>query len=491
MKLDRHGIRFQIWFFYLLFAVLIVLLLGVLQFSLIKPYYRNNQIRTVREVSAEIKRFIIDENSNPESISKATQITVDNNVCVNIINDSGRVVYEADSLGSGCVFHASVKDIENSPVAMNDGRAMREYLLANSNEISINLNNERSRQEMVVYGQTIRANLGNFYIFVNSPLEPMDSIVEFFSQQYLLYTVIVVVIASVVSFLISRSLSEPIVRMQKEAEKLTHADYSAAFNGGAYTETKELAATLNGATDKLAQIDELRKDLIANVSHDIKTPLTSIKAYAEMIKDISGDIPAKREEHLDVIISEANYLNQLVSDMSELSKMQSGNYTLHAANFDLAMKIRDIIRNNMVLIDEAGLRVETHLPDLLTVYADETKIAQVIYNFLSNAIKHSPEGTVIEVTAYRKNDEETVRVEVRDHGEGISEADLPNIWDRYQKSSRSFSRSITSTGLGLAIVKAILDTHHARYGVESKLGEGSMFWFELVQPSEVEDIEDA
>ena len=118
---------------------------------------------------------------------------------------------------------------------------------------------------------------------------------------------------------------------------------------------------------------------------------------------------------------------------------------------------------------------------------DETKLTEVIYNFLSNAVKHTPEGKTIYLRAFRLEDEETVRVEVEDEGEGIPEEEIPFIWDRYQKSSRSFSRSMSSTGLGLSIVKAILDSHHARYGVTSQQGKGSLFWFELHNPDEVEE----
>ncbi|MGN1389126.1 MAG: ATP-binding protein, partial [Bulleidia sp.] len=326
--------------------------------------------------------------------------------------------------------------------------------------------------------------------FVNSPLEPVDSIVNFFSQQYLLYTFFVIIVASIISIFISNRLTKPIVNIRKSADRLAKADYSVKFNGGRFTETKDLAETLNGATEKLSKIDELRKDLIANVSHDIKTPLTSIRAYAEMVRDVSGDNPAKRTEHLDVIIEEADYLNKLVVDMSELSKMQSGNYVLKQSNFDLSQVILNVVKLNQVMIDEGKLNVVTEIPESLIVYGDEIKITQVIHNFLSNAIKHSSEGKTITIKAWRLSDEETARVEVIDEGEGISKEELPYIWDRYQKSSRSFSRSMTSTGLGLAIVKAILDTHHARYGVESEVGKGSMFWFELPQPQEPEDLEE-
>ena len=463
MKLDRHGITFNIWMSFVLFAVIVMVLLGTLQVLLIKPYYRNNKAATVREISTQIADYIVNQNGSSSAVSRAFQVTVDNNVCVAIYNEEGRMIYDADS-----------KNLVNE----------------NNGEVSLNLTNNRTSQEMVVYGKKISSNLLNLYLFVNSPLEPVDSIVNFFSQQYLLYTFFVIIVASIISIFISSRLTKPIVNIRKSADRLAKADYSVKFNGGRFTETKDLAETLNGATEKLSKIDELRKDLIANVSHDIKTPLTSIRAYAEMVRDVSGDNPAKRTEHLDVIIEEADYLNKLVVDMSELSKMQSGNYVLKQSNFDLSQVILNVVKLNQVMIEEGKLNVVTDIPESLIVYGDEIKITQVIHNFLSNAIKHSSEGKTITIKAWRLSDEETARVEVIDEGEGISKEELPYIWDRYQKSSRSFSRSMTSTGLGLAIVKAILDTHHARYGVVSEVGKGSMFWFELPQPHEPEDLEE-
>jgi len=482
LKLDRHGIRFSIWLFFFLFAIGVVLLLGILQFSLVKPYYRNNKIQVVKEVGDQIQEYVINDNGNSAAINRAFQVAVDNNVCVAMYNSAGSLIYSADSIGGGCVFHPGAET--DSPVDTTDGAALRRLIDSSGGETSLNLVNEKTGQDMVIYGKRISLNLARLYLYVNSPLEPVDSIVNFFGRQYVLFTLIVIILASIVSLIISSLLSRPIVRMSTEAGKLADADYSCHFEGGEFTETAELAASLNDATHRLSKIDELRKDLIANVSHDIKTPLTSIRAYAEMIRDISGDKPEKREEHLNVIISEADYLDHLVVDMSELSKLQSGAYVLNYSNFDISAVIREVVRLFAVMIDEGHLHVHIECPQDLVVYGDKTKITEVIYNFLSNAVKHSPQGKNITIRAYMKEDEETVRVEVEDEGEGIPEDQIPLIWDRYQKSSRSFSRSMSSTGLGLSIVKAILDSHHAMYGVISEVGKGSLFWFELNNPKE-------
>jgi len=271
--------------------------------------------------------------------------------------------------------------------------------------------------------------------------------------------------------------------MHHPATELASGNYDVNFNGGPFTELDDLASTLNSATEKLSKVDELRKDLIANMSHDIKTPLTMIKAYAEMIQDISGDNPVKRNEHLDVILKEVDYLDHLVTDMSELSKMQSGNFEIKLSQFDLVEEIEDIVFLMQGLCEENSIQMSVSAPEVVLVSADRVKIKQVIYNFVSNAIKHSGSGTSVQIEVTDRDG--IVKVMVKDNGPGISEVDLPYIWDRYYKIDKGFRRSSKSTGLGLAISKAILDTHGANYGVLSNEGKGSCFWFEL----EVEDAE--
>ncbi|MDO4415187.1 MAG: HAMP domain-containing sensor histidine kinase [Erysipelotrichaceae bacterium] len=481
MKLDTHAIRFRFWLAFFLLAIGITVFIGTLQTGLIRPYYRNTKVQSVSSVADRMQDDLVSDSSTSQSVQQALREAVDNSVCVVMYNDKGTLIYNADSLGAGCIFNNSGNE-EISKITSEEG--MKTLLTDTQREYTANFTNEATGQEMIVYGRKISETLGNYYMFINSPLEPVDSVVTFFQRQYAYYTMIAIVIASLVAFYISTSVTGPIVRMKKEASKLSNADYSTDFDGGAYTETRELANTLNLASDKLGRVDELRRDLIANVSHDIRTPLTDIRAYAEMIRDVSGDNPEKRKKHLNVIIRETDYMNRLVNDMSELAKMQSGNYELNRENFDICDAIRDIVDMDESLIKNAGVNLITEIPESLTVYADEIKISQVIANYLSNAIKHTPKGGTIYIRALLRDDGETVRIEVEDEGEGIDEKDLPNIWDRYQKSSHSFSRSMTSTGLGLAIVRGIAEAHGAGYGVVSEKGKGSTFWLELRETHE-------
>lgn len=481
MKLDLHGIRFRFWLVFFALAIGITVFIGALQTGLIRPYYRNSKIQSVRVVADHLEDSLVESRSTESSVQAALREAVNNSVCVVMFNESGTRVYDADSLGAGCIF-TNPRNTEIRGMLTAEG--MQQLLASESSEYSANYTNKSTGQEMIIYARRISEPLATYYMFVNSPLEPVDSVVTFFTRQYAYYTAIAIVIASLVAFYVSRTITRPVVRMKNEALKLSNADYDTDFEGGAYTETQELANTLNNASEQLRRIDNLRRDLIANVSHDIRTPLTDIQAYAEMIRDVSGENPEKRRKHLNVIIRETQYMNRLVNDMSELSKLQSGNYELNRTNMDICETIRDIVDMDETLIRQAGVTVHVDIPDVLTVYADEIKISQVIANYLSNAIKHTPQGKSIWIRAWMKDDEETVRVEVEDEGEGIDPADIPYIWDRYQKSSHSFSRSMTSTGLGLAIVKGIADAHGAGYGVDSEPGEGTTFWLELRETHE-------
>lgn len=478
MKLDFKGLRFNIWLYYVLFALGILALLGFLQTAMIRPYYRDNKINAMKEVADVIQESIVDQPFiNEKNVETAFQASVNNNVCALIYNERGQIVYSSDSLGASCVFNQSIALASGSYAALNANNSLQPVFSENEEEISELFRNDRSNQEMILYGRKIMGNLDTYYLYVNSPVELMDFTYQIFQTQFIVLTIAVLVLSLIISLFLSGRVAKPIVRMRSSAKELAAGDYEVDFDGGFFSETQDLANSLNDATYKLSKVDELRKDLLANVSHDIKTPLTMIKAYAEMIQDISGDIPAKREEHLKVIIDEAEYLDNLVSELSELSKMQSGTYDLNLSQFDLALKVREITKLCQGLFDQRSMHCELVTPESVLVSADQTKIGQVIYNFIVNAVKHSEEHTNIFITCQDFGD--TVLVSVQDEGEGIKEEELPYIWDRYYKIDKGFKRSSKGTGLGLSIVKAILDTHGAKYGVESKEGKGSSFWFEL------------
>ncbi|MFQ8601435.1 MAG: sensor histidine kinase, partial [Oscillospiraceae bacterium] len=232
--------------------------------------------------------------------------------------------------------------------------------------------------------------------------------------------------------------------------------------------------TLNYAAEELSKVEGLRRELIANVSHDLRTPLTMISGYGEVMRDLPGE---NTPENVQIIIDEARRLTSLVNDMLDISKFQSGTQKLHRTRFNLTQAIRDTLGRYNKLTEKDGYAISFASDQEVYVHADELRISQVVYNFINNAITYTGPDKCIYLRQLVEGN--SVKIEVRDTGEGIDPDKLQYIWDRYYKVDKAHKRAQIGTGLGLSIVKSILDLHGARYGVKSKTGEGSIFWFEL------------
>ena len=219
----------------------------------------------------------------------------------------------------------------------------------------------------------------------------------------------------------------------------------------------------------------MQKELIANVSHDFKTPLTMIKAYASMIKEISGDIPEKRNKHAQVIEDEADKLASLVADVLDLSKITSGIDEVKRSSVNMSKSLTEIIRRFDYFTETQGYEFIVHIDDDLYASVDELKIGQALYNLISNAVNYTGEDKKVYIRLVKETDTQFVFT-VTDTGAGISKEELPHIWERYYRSQEAHKRPVKGTGLGLSIVKAILDRHRLEYGVDSTEGQGTTFY---------------
>jgi signal transduction histidine kinase len=278
--------------------------------------------------------------------------------------------------------------------------------------------------------------------------------------------------------LLSRRITKPITDITSSAHKMAEGQFGVRFSmESSYSELQELAVTLEKMSSEMERSSMMQKDLMANVSHDLRTPLTMIKSYAEMIRDLSGDNPEKRNAHLEVIIDESDRLNQLVNDMLALSRMQSGAMEMNIQPFNIYDAVETILAPYRVLEEKEGYTVNFNCRHDLYVEGDEERIKQVISNLLSNAVKYC--GTDKTVFINIRRWDKIVHFEVVDHGVGIKPEELSLIWERHYKTSSNHVRPTRGSGLGLSIVKEILEMHGARFGAESKVGRGTTVWFEL------------
>ena len=345
-------------------------------------------------------------------------------------------------------------------------------------DVSFRMDTGIENYETLAYGRRITTTDGRTaYLYIFSPLYPVSSTVSILRHQLTYVTAVTIILSLILSVYFAQRISRPIDAMTKSAKEMSMGNYQVKFEGNSYSEINNLADTLNTAAYELAMADNRKKDLIANVSHDLKTPLTMIRSYAEMIRDLSGDNPEKRNNHLQVIIDETDRLSRLVSDMSSVSAMQTYKVVLQRSTFDLGDSINSILSSFNILEEQEGYYFKLTKPKECFVYGDEDKIKQVMSNLINNAVKYCGKDKVIIINV--KKIGRKFRVEVSDHGPGISPEEIPHVWDRYYKASSNYVRTTTGTGLGLSIVKEILTLHHAEYGVHSKLGKGTTFWFEL------------
>lgn len=311
-------------------------------------------------------------------------------------------------------------------------------------------------------------------VVIHSAVTPVESTVTVIRIILVIITVLLIVLSVVMSLLISWRFSKPLKDTNEKAKRLAVEDYSVSFDSKGYKEIEELNDTLNFASTELGVASDLRKELIANVSHDLRTPLTMIKGYAEVMRDIPGEM---NEENLKAIVDESTRLSNLVSDLLDISKLQSGAVPIEKKVFSLTNCTSEILSRFANLSQQQGYSLSFEAQSEAFVFADRARIEQVLYNLISNAVNYSGERKEIKVS--QKLNCEVVRVEIIDSGNGIEPEKLKHIWDRYYRADKNHQRAVVGTGLGLSIVKEILDLHNARYGVSSKVGEGSTFWFEL------------
>lgn len=327
----------------------------------------------------------------------------------------------------------------------------------------------------VIYATVFTTSSAEYLLAVNAYLTPMGATAQTLSVILLAVAILMTLLALILASYISGRIAGPIVRIHEKVGTFTEGRYEPCFDEcSGYKEANELSATLNQAATELSKVENLRRELIANVSHDLRTPLTLIEGYSEMMRDIPGEATP---ENLSVIINEVERLNSLVSDLLETSRIQSGNVNLRRETFCLTDELSKLLETYTALTKRDGYQISVLADRKVNVNADRSLIVRAIMNLVNNAMTYT--GADRSVVIRQLLREDFVRIEVSDSGEGIVPDQLDRIWDRYYKVDAEHKRAAKGTGLGLSIVKSIVTMHGGNYGVRSRLGQGSTFWIEI------------
>ena len=453
---SRIPLKFKIWMYFIVFTVAVFVLLWTFQILFLEKFYESMKTQDA-----------YDRMDKTEFSSFISKVAVDNDLCIEVLDKYGRSIYSRDVLGD-CLIHG--RENKTRVYVVN-------ILQSEDKMIRYKIKNTRSNYDMLLFGCTLGdpENPSGF-ILINSALVPVGSTASIIKRQLMLITAILIIMAFVISLFLSKRIARPITGITKSAERLAKGDFDTEFEGRGYLEAKQLADTLTYAEKELSRVDTMQRDLIANVSHDLRTPLTMLKAYAEMIRDLSGDNPVKRNEHLEIIINETDRLSLLVNDILDLSKLESGKQKLNPSEFEIRGKMMEIIDRFSGISEKNGYHINFEPDEEKMVFCDVVKIEQVIYNLINNAINYT--GADKQVYVRQKNLEDGVLIEIEDTGDGIEEDKIKLIFDKYYRSE-NHKREVVGTGLGLSIVKAVLKMHNYDYGVRSVIGKGSIFWFKI------------
>jgi signal transduction histidine kinase len=447
--------------YFLGFTALFLALLWFLQIFFLNNYYEEMKVRETENAAYRISSSY-EVGGKAQMIETARAIVRNDDMYIHIVSADGFAVYTS-SLSSDYV--DLIDTVKGDLYASGD------------NSVSGLIPSDVGGRNVLAYARFLGTDKEEI-LYVFSPLYPVQSTVNILKSQLIYITIIAFVLAFVLAYFLSARITDPLLSIIKSARKLSEGQYGISFRAERpYAEIEDLAATLNKTSLELERSINMQKDLIANMSHDLRTPLTMVKSYAEMVRDLSGDDPRKRTEHLNVIIDEADRLNQLVGDILTMSAVQSGELPLEETIFDMKETVENVLAPYRILEENEGYKFEVHCRDKIFVRGDQAKITQVLANLVTNAIKYSGADKRIIITVRKIN--KIMRCEISDNGAGIKPEELPYIWKRYYKSSSNHARSAAGTGLGLSIVHEILSLHNTRFGVKSSLGKGTTFWFEL------------
>ncbi len=436
-----------------------------------------NAATVINSLSRELEMSVYVYNSSDEIMTKEYGSEFNNPSGLRDINMHNVYSYYrlAEEAGGKYISTSSVKEESLFFEAEESGSTADEAVRDFDDDGDFRVRERRSRVQNLIYAEIVKlSDSEECFVLVTAMITPVDSVINTIRVQLIFVSIIFIVFAIILAFIVSKRLSRPLVEINTTIKELAHRNYDVEFNSRGYLEVNELSDTLNITRRELQKADALRQELIANISHDLRTPLTMITGYGEVMRDLPGE---NTPENVQVIIDEANRLTSLVNDMLDLSKLQSGAIELDKEQFSLTDEINDIFLRYTKLREQEGYNISFKYDKNAYVYADRIKLGQVVYNFINNAINHCGEDKTVIVT--QKVNDKRVRIEVTDHGEGIPEDKLEYIWDRYYKVDKDHKRGVIGTGLGLSIVKNILVLHGAKYGVKSKEGSGSTFWFEL------------
>ena len=341
-----------------------------------------------------------------------------------------------------------------------------------------------------------RLNSGISFI-MRTPIESIRESAKIANRFFAYVGIVGVFAGGIIVWFVSRKITQPILELNSISEQMVHLDFEAKYRGHVHNEIGLLGENINKLSASLEQsiselktannelqkdiekkerIDEMRKEFLANVSHELKTPIALIQGYAEGLSEGVNDDSESRAFYCEVIMDEASKMNNMVKKLLTLNQLEFGNDLVSMERFDVTSLVKNYIQSAAILTKQSGITVEMEDYPAIYVWADEYKTEEVFMNYFSNALNHC--GGEKKIVVSLRETDNLVRVSVFNTGERIPEEAIPHLWEKFYKVDKARTREYGGSGVGLSIVKAIMESMNREFGVEN-CGNGVLFWFEL------------
>ena len=482
----RHSVKRQFAMIFIGLMTATVFLCWFINSMFLEEYYIRSKTDVIIEAYNSIRRA-----ANSESYNTVEFHNELDNVC-GIYNITVYVM-DVDSQ----VWYASVnggRELERRLMAYLFGMLSDTVkVIRTEDDFVIQRARVNGEDYLEMYG---RLNSGISFI-MRTPVESIRESVKV-ANRFLAYIGMLATLAGgIITWFVSGKITKPILELNKISEKMVHLDFEAKYTGGTHNEIdllgeniNKLSATLEKSISELKtannelqkdiekkeEIDEMRKEFLANVSHELKTPIALIQGYAEGLSEGVNDDPESRSYYYEVIMDEASRMNHMVQKLLTLNQLEFGNDVVAMERFDLTALVRNYLQSAKILAKQSGVEVCFKENGSVYVWGDEFKVEEVFMNYFSNALNHCGGEKKIIVTLTQT--EKTVRTEVFNTGNPIPEDAIPHLWEKFYKVDKARSRQYGGSGVGLSIVKAIMESMNQKYGVENYTN-GVLFWFEL------------
>lgn len=516
----KNSIRFKITLTLTIMVILTIFVTWFINRTFLSDYYVYTKIKNLDTAYQEIKS-IYDKSEEEENLSEADTISMEQlaskySVDIYVFNSLQGFIYPT-SIGEREYVQMLAMQAEYLARYLNPGVTNRKIIKQTSNYQIIRLYDKQKEANYIdmvglyrtsfpeLAGQSGpgiqeygREDYKDFsIILLRSNFESIEEGVAI-ANDFLAYIgVLAVVIGSIAMLIISKRFTKPILELSGIAKRISDLDFEVKYKVETKDEIGELGKSINSLSDKLestitelkqannelmtdiqkkTEIDEMRKEFLSNVSHELKTPISLIQGYAEGLKENINDDPESRDFYCEVIIDEADKMNTMVKKLLNLNEIEFGNNQINFVRFDIVTLIRSVVSASEILFRQKEVMLHFDQSEPVYVWADEYMVEQVVTNYINNALNHVSGQKIIEIKLIPRDGR--VRVAIFNTGDNIPEEDLDKIWIKFYKVDKARTREYGGNGIGLSIVKAIMNSLNQEYGVINR-PVGVEFWFEL------------